>query len=104
MAVNLVQHIELQGDNPTKAVISGTNLKAYLVAQFALGWGVDEAVENYNLDHAHIHAALSFYYDNLAAIESHETETVTWLKENAINGDAKLDEFNKRRSEKNTSK
>jgi uncharacterized protein (DUF433 family) len=74
MVAELKQHVKLSGDDPYYAVIKGTNLKATLVAQFALGWGVDEAVENYNLSPAEIYAALAFYHDNLEGIRQHEKD------------------------------
>jgi hypothetical protein len=33
----------------------------------------------YGLDQAHIYSVLSFYYDNIAAIEVHELSTDDWL-------------------------
>ena len=71
MVAQLKQHIELRGDNPYNAVITDTNLKAALVAQFAIGWGVSEAVENYDLPPAMIYSALAFYHDNLESIQQH---------------------------------
>lgn len=100
MASYLVQHIELRGDSPTQAVIVGTNLKVHLVAQFALGWTIEEAVENYGLDHATIHAAISFYYDNLDVIRANESESERIAKEYAVDGKAKLEELRKRLEEK----
>ncbi|MDQ7025260.1 MAG: hypothetical protein Q9P01_07795 [Anaerolineae bacterium] len=74
MVAEVKQHIKLRGDDPYDAIIMGTNLKANLVAQFALGWGIDEAVENYDLSSAAIYAALAFYHDNLEGIWQHEKE------------------------------
>jgi uncharacterized protein (DUF433 family) len=74
MVAELKQHVELRGDDPYDAIIRNTNLKAALVAQFALGWGIDEAVENYNLSPAEIYAALAFYHDNLEGIRQHEKD------------------------------
>jgi uncharacterized protein (DUF433 family) len=75
MVAELKQHIELRGDDPYDAVIVDTQLKACLVAQFAMSWGIDEAAQNYELSVATIYAALAFYYDNLDSIRKHETET-----------------------------
>ena len=76
MVAQIIQHIELRGDNPYDAAISGTNLKAVLVAQFALGWSIEEVVENYNLPLAVIYSALAFYHDNLESIQIHEQKFV----------------------------
>ena len=74
MVAALKQHVELRENDPYDAVIKNTHLKAALVAQFALGWGIDEAVENYSLSPAEIYAALVFYHDNLEGIRQHEKD------------------------------
>jgi ribose/xylose/arabinose/galactoside ABC-type transport system permease subunit len=78
MSANFGQHIVLKGDNPMKAIIAGTNLKAYRIAQFVLAWGAEEAVQKYGVDQAQIYSVLSFYYDNIAAIEVHELSSKDW--------------------------
>ena len=81
--MELKQHIELRGGNPPDAVIAGTNLKAYLVARFILGWGIDKAVEQYstyNLTRSELYAALTFYYDNEATIQEADAQAMEELR------------------------
>jgi len=96
MVAELKQHIELRGDDPYHAVIVGTHLKAALVAQFALGWGVDEAAENYDLSLAAIYAALAFYHDNLEGIQHHEKETEQQFKHLREESQQRLETLKKR--------
>jgi hypothetical protein len=70
MAIQLKQYIELHGDNPLAAVMTGTNKKAYLVASLALNDGVEAAAEQDELTLADVHAALAFYHENETAIQS----------------------------------
>lgn len=72
--IELKQHIEIRTEDPLEAVISGTNANAHLVANLALLDGVDAAIEQYNLTHAQVHAAISFYYDYQDEIEEKRTE------------------------------
>lgn len=83
MAVKLIQHIELRGQNPRHAVLVGSNLKAYLVAQFVLGWGVEAAMEQYGLNQGMIYAAMSFYYDNLPALQAQFEQDQAETNQNA---------------------
>lgn len=73
MAVQLKQHIDIrEGDNPLDAVIAGTRLKAYLVANLAILDGVEAALEQYkplNIEASQIHAAITFYLDNEQLIQ-----------------------------------
>ena len=68
MVVELKQHVELRGDDPHDAVITGTTIKASLVANFAILNSVEEAVEQYSLSLAEIYSALAFYHGNQEAI------------------------------------
>jgi hypothetical protein len=70
MTLEIKQHIELHGDNPLAAVMIGTNKKAYLVASLALNDGVEAAAEQDELTLADVHAALAFYHENEATIQS----------------------------------
>jgi hypothetical protein len=68
-----IQYVELRGDNPLAAVITGTNQNVHLVANLALIDGVEAAAEQYALSIGQIHGALAYYYDNQEAIEqAHE--------------------------------
>ena len=93
MPVNLIQHIELRGENPRQAVLMGTNVKAYLVAQFVLGWSVDAAVEKYGLSKAKIYAAMSFYFDNLPSLIAHLGQGQTEIHENATDDKEKTEPY-----------
>lgn len=70
MVLELREHIELRGDNPLDAVITGTHHKAYLVANLALNDGPQAAAEHYDIGLANVHGAIAFYYDNEAAISA----------------------------------
>ena len=49
-------------------MITGTHHKAYLVANLALNDGPQTAAEHYRIPLATVHGAMTFYYDNEAAI------------------------------------
>ena len=68
MVLEIREHINLRGHNPLEAMISGTHYKAYLVANLALNDGPQAAADHYRLDLAAVHGAITFYYDNEAAI------------------------------------
>ncbi|MEO1286355.1 MAG: hypothetical protein AAFV93_01200 [Chloroflexota bacterium] len=69
MAVQLKQYVELRGDNPLDAVISGHHYKAYLVANLAFQDGAEASVSHYDLTHAEVYGAMAFYEENKTAIE-----------------------------------
>jgi uncharacterized protein (DUF433 family) len=69
MALQLKQYIELHGDNPLDAVITGTRKKVYLVASLALNDGAEFAAEEDELTLAEVYAALAFYYENVNVIQ-----------------------------------
>lgn len=68
MIVAIRDHVKLRGDDPLDATIAGTQYKAYLVANLALNDGPQAAADHYRLELAAVHGAISFYYDNEAAI------------------------------------
>ena len=97
MVLEIKTHIELRDDDPLKAVIAGTKLKAYLVAQFAIGWGLEEALKQYShLSRADLYAVLTFYYDHEQAITERLDEVEAQLKANSIDGWQQLDTMRKR--------
>jgi uncharacterized protein (DUF433 family) len=98
MAVQLKQHIELRGDNPLDAVIDGTNLKAYLVANLAINDGAEASAEHYGLDLATIYAALTFHLDNKDAIAKALEEVREQIR--AMGGFDRIDEIRRRYAEK----
>jgi hypothetical protein len=100
MAVKLIQHIELRGENPRNAVIAGTNLKAYLVAQFVLGWGVDAAIEKYRLSAGRIYGAMSFYYDNLPALKQEFDQIPVESNRNGTRDNEKAEAYQREYSQK----
>lgn len=99
MVLEIKTHIEVRGDDPLKAVVAGTNLKAYLVANLARLDGVDAAIEQYGLNRAEIYAALVFYYDHEAAIDSRVTEVEAKLRESGVDIHTKIDEMRNRLTE-----
>ena len=68
MALAIRQHIELHGDNPLAATITGTHYKAYLVAHLALNDGPQASSEHYGIPLAKVYGALAFHCDNEEAI------------------------------------
>jgi hypothetical protein len=72
--IELKQHIEIRSDDPLDAVLSGTNANAHLVANLALLDGVEAAIEQYDLTHSQVYAAVSFYYDYQDTIEQQRSE------------------------------
>jgi uncharacterized protein (DUF433 family) len=68
MAVQILNHIELETNNPLEARIAGRGFKAYLVAGFAFGFSAEEAAEHYGITMGDVYAAMSFYHDNEEAI------------------------------------
>ena len=97
MTIELKQYIEIRGDNPLDAVMVGTNLKAYLIASFALQEGVEAIAEEYKLSQAAVHAALSFHYDNEAAIQQAREEAREEIR--AMGGFDRIDEIRRRYAE-----
>lgn len=65
-----MKHIELRGDNLLKAVIEGTEANAHLIATNAFAWGVEHAMEQYNLSEDKVFAAMHYYLNNRVAIET----------------------------------
>lgn len=100
MVIELKQHIELRGDNPLDAVIAGTNLKVYLVANLALNDGVEASMEHYGLPPVAIHAALVFHYDNEEAIQKAREEAIRQLREMGMRDSSELLEEIRRRQQK----
>lgn len=84
MAVQIKQHIELEGTNPLDAIVDGhPRVKAYLVASLAIKDGVEAAIEQYkdfDLSVAAVHAALTFYYDNEVAIRKADAEAMEHIR------------------------
>jgi hypothetical protein len=67
--IQIVQYVELRGDNPLEAVVAETNANAHLVATAAMAQGVEETAEQYFISIAQVYGALAFYYENQDAIE-----------------------------------
>ena len=100
MAVELKQHVELRGDDPLDAVIAGTTIKAWLVANFAMLNSVEEAVEQYRLSLGEIYSALSFYHDNADAIREANEEALQKLWQMGMKDMSELREKILRRQQK----
>ena len=66
--LEIKEHINLRGDYPLEAMISGTHHKAHLVANLALNDGPQAAAEHYRIPLATVYGALAFYSDHEAAI------------------------------------
>ena len=64
MIAAIRDHVELRGDDPLAAAVSGTQHKAYMVANLALNDGPQAAAEHYRMPLAAVYSALAFYYDN----------------------------------------
>jgi hypothetical protein len=100
MAIKLKQHVELHGDDPLDAIIAGTTIKAWLVANFAMLNSVEEAVEQYNLSLAEIYSALAFYHDNAEAIRKANEEALQKLWDMGMKDMSELREKILRRQQK----
>ena len=68
MVLEIREYIQLRGNNPLDAIVTGTHHKAYLVANLALKDGPQAAADHYDIGLASVHGAIAFYYDNEAAI------------------------------------
>lgn len=68
MVLQVREYIQLRGNNPLDAVVTGTHHKAYLVAHLALKDGPQAAADHYDIGLASVHGAMAFYYDHEAAI------------------------------------
>ncbi|MDQ7025877.1 MAG: hypothetical protein Q9P44_09990 [Anaerolineae bacterium] len=94
MVTELKQHIILHGDNPLDAVMVGTNLKAYLIASFAMQEGIESVANEYEISQAAVHAALAFHYDNEEAIRIAREEAREQIR--AMGGFGRLEEIRRR--------
>jgi hypothetical protein len=82
--VKAIQYIELRGDNPLKAVVTGTNANAHLVATAAIAQGLDLTAEQYHMSKAQVHGALAFYYENKDVIEQKRAENRAEVQKYAL--------------------
>jgi uncharacterized protein (DUF433 family) len=66
-------HIEIRDGQP---VITGNNLKVAYIAKMYLSGKtpIEWIAENYDITHAQIHAALSYYYDHQAELDAYVHE------------------------------
>jgi uncharacterized protein (DUF433 family) len=77
--MQIVNHIEIRDG---QAFIVGHNLKAKQVARMHL-WEnqpIEAVMEHYDLTAAEVHAALTFYYDNRAALDAEYEQNMELLK------------------------
>ena len=70
MVLEIREYIQLRGNDPLDAVITGTHHKAYLVANLALKDGPQAAADHYDIGLASVHGAMAFYYDNESTINA----------------------------------
>jgi uncharacterized protein (DUF433 family) len=82
-----VQHIEIIDG---QAFIKGKRLKAKLIASLHLraGASIEEVMEQYDLSQSEVYAALSYYYDNQAAIEQSFQQAEAYVREVGISSEA----------------
>ena len=102
MLLQLADHIELHGENPLDATITGRKTKAYLVAGFYLGSDndIDATMVQFELDRAQVHAIMAFYYGNEAAIQSAIERAEAETRAMAVNSADTLVELRQRLGEK----
>lgn len=77
MELTTIQHIvQTPGVRGGKPRIDGTRITVSDVAFFHLEWGMSaaEIAAEYNLSLGSVHAALSYYFDNRAAIDQRTAE------------------------------
>lgn len=81
--MEIVNHIELRDGT---AFIVGRNVKAEMVARMVVGtdYSIEDVMEQYDISAADVHAAIAYYYDNQAALDSHHAEVLAWLEANAL--------------------
>jgi hypothetical protein len=82
----IIQHLFLDDGKIPEVRLTEKPAKARTVAEFAFGWGVEEAAKHYEVSKGAIYAAMSFYEDNRETIEQAYAEDDKWIKEHAING------------------
>jgi uncharacterized protein (DUF433 family) len=95
MEIVLVNHIEIKDG---RAVIAGRNLKADMVGAAVVKWGatIEEAMEQYELSRAEVHAALAYYYDNEEAIEQAFREADEYVRRVGVSAEEKIAEMRAR--------
>ena len=90
VAKTSTEHIEIRQRHDTNhAYIIGTKFRVASIYNMHIndGLSVDEIVEHYGvLDHAKVHAALAYYYDNREQVEREwqewNAEAEQWVEEN----------------------
>jgi uncharacterized protein (DUF433 family) len=73
-----INHIEIiEGRGRKKPVVAGTSITVHEIAGMIrkAGASVDWLVENFNLTHAQVHAAMAYYYDHREQIDRETEET-----------------------------
>ena len=81
--MQVINHIEIRDG---RGYVAGRNVKAEMVARMCVGtdYTVEDAMEQYNLSAAEVHAAIAFYYDNQEELDARQAEAIQWAKENAL--------------------
>lgn len=64
-----------------------------------MGTSDSELLDQYGINRAQLHAALSYFYENREAIRIYQAETERLLAENAVDGNEQLEELRKRRQQ-----
>jgi len=93
-----IQHIKIENG---KAVLTGTHLKAAIVAAMVVKAGatVDETMAHYALTRAQVHSALAYYYDHQAAIEGAFEEAEAYVRRTGIAAEQHLEELRRRQTD-----
>lgn len=90
-AIAAINHIELVDDGfgSLEPVIAGTKITVHdIVGMFVLGTSsVEWIVENFELTHAQIYAALAYYYDHKATIDGEIADAEAETREKATSLD-----------------
>jgi len=69
MALEIREHVNLCGDDPLDATVTGTHFKAYLVANLALNDGPQASADHYGIPLANVYGAMAFYCENEGVIK-----------------------------------
>ncbi|MCQ3929195.1 MAG: hypothetical protein DPW16_01955 [Chloroflexi bacterium] len=90
-AIAAINHIELVDDGfgGLEPVVAGTKITVHdIVGMFVLGTSsVEWIVENFELTHAQIYAALAYYYDHKATIDREIAEAEAETRQKATSLD-----------------
>jgi uncharacterized protein (DUF433 family) len=80
------------------------HVKAEMVARMYIGtdYSIEDVMEQYNLTAAEVHAAIAYYYDNQAALDTAHEAIISEIQENAMTLEKFKAKLAARQSDKST--